>query len=295
MLKLKRLTEILAVICALMLLFGCAAPKDNNSSTVMSSVGGQIAPYSGSPYTELNDNTPEFTKDEITTVSFERYSPLDSFGRCGVAIACVGQDIMPTEERGSIGQVKPAGWHLVKYDVVDGKYLYNRCHLIGYQLTGENANKQNLITGTRYLNVAGMLPFENEIADYVKSTDNHVIYRVTPIYSGDNLIADGVQMEAFSVEDDGKGISFNIYCYNVQPGVVIDYLTGDSHLSGEAPSSSNAEGDEITFVINKGTKKFHLPECESVTEMKPQNRKNHYGDREALIESGYIPCSRCDA
>ena len=189
-----------------------------------------IPEYSGNPYVEINDNEPYFSDDEYTTSPFEYYSDLDTLGRCGMAYACVGKDIMPTEERGSIGSVKPSGWQTVKYDCVDGNYLYNRCHLIGYQLTGENANEKNLITGTRYLNVEGMLPFENMVADYVKETDNHTLYRVTPIFTGDNLLADGVLMEAESVEDNGEGISYNVFCYNVQPGVKIDYVTGDSSL-----------------------------------------------------------------
>ena len=181
-------------------------------------------------YVVLNNNEPEFTEDDMITKSFESYSELDSLGRCGVAFANVGKDIMPTEERGAIGQVKPTGWQTVKYDIVDGKYLYNRCHLIGYQLTGENANKENLITGTRYLNIDGMLGFENAIADYVEETGNHVLYRVTPIYVGNELVCRGVKMEALSVEDNGEGIKFNVFAYNAQPGVEIDYLTGDSTL-----------------------------------------------------------------
>lgn len=186
-----------------------------------------LPPYSGEPYISVFGGDPDFSEDEITSVSFEYYSELDALGRCGVCIASVGQDIMPTEKRGSIGQVKPTGWHTVKYDFVDGKYLYNRCHLIGFQLTGENANKRNLITGTRYLNVEGMLPFENMVADYVKETGNHVMYRVTPIFVGDELLARGVHIEAESVEDGGDGIMFNVFCYNVQPGVVLDYATGE--------------------------------------------------------------------
>lgn len=189
-----------------------------------------IPDFTNKAYVELNDNVPDFSEDEITTESFEEYSELDSLGRCGTAFACVGKDIMPTVERGAIGMIKPSGWHTVKYNNVDGKYLYNRCHLIGYQLTGENANVKNLITGTRYLNIEGMLPFENIVADYVQNTNNHVMYRVTPIFEGDNLVASGVQMEAFSVEDNGEGISFNVYCYNSQPDITIDYATGDSWL-----------------------------------------------------------------
>ena len=199
-----------------------------------------IPDYSGSPYVAINDNQPYFSDSDLTTTSFESYSDLDSLGRCGVAYACVSTDTMPTEERGSIGQIKPTGWHTVKYDCVDGKYLYNRCHLIGYQLTAENANEQNLITGTRYLNVDGMLPFENMVADYIKETDNHVLYRVTPIFDGDNLVASGVLMEAKSVEDKGEGICFCIFCYNVQPGLNIDYATGESTL---AESSTAGESN----------------------------------------------------
>jgi len=185
--------------------------------------------YSGSPYVELEGNVPAFTEAELTTTAYEVYSPLDLLGRCGETRACVGPELMPTEERGPIGMVKPSGWQTVRYDDrIDGKYLYNRCHLIGYQLSGENANEMNLITGTRYLNVEGMLPFENEVADYVRQTGNHVMYRVTPDFHGVELVARGVQMEAYSVEDEGAGVCFHVYCYNVQPGVGITYLTGDS-------------------------------------------------------------------
>lgn len=189
-----------------------------------------IPEYSGKAYVEVNDNQPYFTEKDLTTKSFEHYSELDALKRCGVAFANVSEKTMPNEKRGSIGQVKPSGWHTVKYDFVDGKYLYNRCHLIGYQLTGENANEKNLITGTRYMNTEGMLPFENMVADYVKETGNHVLYRVTPIYDGDNLVASGVLMEAMSVEDKGLDIEFNVYVYNVQPGVTINYKNGESTL-----------------------------------------------------------------
>ena len=187
-----------------------------------------IPEYSGEPYVVLQDNWPDFDAGDLTTEAFETYSELDSLGRCGVAYANICLEIMPTEPRGDIGQVKPSGWQTAKYDCVEGKYLYNRCHLIGYQLAGENANKQNLITGTRYMNVTGMLPFENMVDDYVEETENHVLYRVTPVFDGDNLVASGVQMEAFSVEDEGEGVCFNVFVYNVQPGVAIDYATGES-------------------------------------------------------------------
>lgn len=187
-----------------------------------------IPEYSGEPYVVLQDNWPDFDAGDMTTEAFETYSELDSLGRCGAAYANICLEIMPTDSREEIGQVRPTGWHTVKYDCVDGQYLYNRCHLIGYQLAGENANKQNLITGTRYMNVTGMLPFENMVDSYVEETENHVLYRVTPVFEGGNLVASGVQMEAFSVEDEGEGVCFNVFVYNVQPGIVIDYATGDS-------------------------------------------------------------------
>ncbi len=200
-------------------------PVNEGSSFSLSS----IPPYTDTPYVVINENKPSFEAKDYKTTSFESYSELDSLGRAGVAFANIGVDLMPTEERGSISGVKPSGWHTVRYDFVDGKYLYNRCHLIGYQLTGENANKQNLITGTRYLNVEGMLPFENMVHDYIVETKNHVLYRATPIYEGDQLLAKGVWLEASSVEDQGEGIEFSVFIYNVQPGVVIDYATGESH------------------------------------------------------------------
>ncbi len=204
--------------------------KWQNAPTYSESVV-DVPAFSGEPYVIIHDNEPEFLDSDMTETGYEFYSDLDYLGRCGYAMACIGTEMMPTEERGSIGQVKPSGWQTIKYDFVDGKYLYNRCHLIGYQLTGENANERNLITGTRYLNVEGMLPFENMVADYIKETGNHVLYRVTPVFDGDCLVARGVQMEAKSVEDNGEGICFNIYAYNNQPGVSIDYTTGLSTLA----------------------------------------------------------------
>lgn len=282
----------------------------------------EIPAYSGTPYTEVNGNQPYFTEEELTTQSFETYSELVSLGRCGVAYANVGQDLMPTEPRGEIGAVKPTGWHLVKYDNVDGKYLYNRCHLIAYMLAAENANLQNLITGTRYLNVQGMLPFETKVCDYVKNTGNHVLYRVTPIFDGDNLLADGVLMEAYSVEDAGEGISFCVFAYNVQPGIGIDYATGDNWAEGsgtyqstvasvaeETPvpqpetdtavqitpeSSAPQESQGITYVLNTNTKKFHYPTCSSVDDMKEKNKQIYTGSREEVINMGYVPCKRCN-
>lgn len=182
------------------------------------------------PYVILNDNMPLFKETEYTTTAYEAYAPLDWLGRCGTAVACIGTELMPTEERGSIGQIKPSGWHTIRYDIVEGKYLYNRCHLIGYQLTGENANEKNLITGTRYMNVEGMLPFEDMVAAYVRYTGRHVLYRVTPVYEGTNLVASGVTIEGYSVEDEGGGICFYVYIPNIQPGIEIDYANGESWL-----------------------------------------------------------------
>ena len=193
----------------------------------------EIPPFSGEAYIAINGNVPFFVEEALTTESYEEYAELDELGRCGVTEACIGIDIMPTEDRGDIGSVKPSGWKSVKYDIVEGKYLYNRCHLIGFQLAGENANKRNLITGTRYLNIEGMLPFENLVADYVQETENHVMYRVTPIFEGDDLVAQGVVMEGWSVEDEGEGVCFCVFAYNAQPGIVIDYATGDSALAEE--------------------------------------------------------------
>lgn len=251
----------------------------------------QVPEYSGDPYVIVNGNVPYFTEDELTAESFEFYSDLDSLGRCGVTIASIGKDLMPTEKRESISHVKPTGWQTAKYDSVEGKYLYNRCHLIGFQLAGENANEKNLITGTRAMNVDGMLPFENMVADFVKETGDHVLYRVTPIFEGDNLVADGVLMEAQSVEDAGEGVLFCVFAYNAQPGIQIDYATGLSSLaSGGKGNVSNVKAE---YVINTGTKKFHLPSCSSVTEMQESKRKDFTGTREDLIAQGYEPCGRC--
>ena len=253
----------------------------------------EIPEFFGEPYIVLKNNVPDFNEDEFTDKAYEDYSPLDDLGRCGAANACVGTELMPTEERGSIGPVKPAGWHTVKYDCVDGKYLYNRCHLIGYQLSGENANERNLITGTRYLNVEGMLPFENMVADYVKQTGNHVRYRVTPVYTEDELLARGVTIEAQSVEDDT--ICLYVYCYNAQPGIVIDYQTGESWEDTDAQEGQETEtGMEGTYVLNLGRMKFHAPDCAGAAQIKPENRKEYVGPRQALIEQGYSPCGQCN-
>ena len=251
-----------------------------------------IPAYSGEPYVVVHDNVPYFTQNELTAESYEYYSELDALNRCGVTVASIGPDLMPAEERGSIGQVKPTGWQTVKYDIVDGKYLYNRCHLIGFQLTGENANEKNLITGTRAMNVDGMLPFENLAADYIKETENHVLYRVTPIFVADELVARGVLMEAQSVEDDGEGVQFCVYVYNNQPGIEIDYATGDSCLAPESGGETET-GAEQTYILNTSSKKFHLTTCSGVDSIKADNRSEFAGTREDVIAAGYEPCGKC--
>lgn len=277
----------------------------------------EVPPYSGAPYIVLNDNQPTFPKDDVSTQVFEEYSEFDELGRCGVAYANICKEMMPIEERGAIGFIKPSGWHTVKYnDLIDGNYLYNRCHLIGYQLAGENANEKNLITGTRYLNVQGMLPFENMVAGYVEETNNHVLYRVTPIFEDENLIASGVIIEALSVEDKGIGICFNVYVYNVQPGIVIDYKTGDSErdlvytgtgtkIKDEDNEKDNddaiSDNQSIVqasatgmYILNTNTHKFHYSSCSSVYDMAEKNKKESNDTRKEIIVEGYEPCKRCN-
>ena len=288
--------------------FGALGSKDkveraqedlvNNNSYVSLDA---IPAYDGKAYVAVNNNEPFFTDSDMTTTAFENYSDLDSLGRCGVAYANICKDIMPTEERGKIGMIKPSGWHTVKYDVIKDRYLYNRCHLIGYQLAGENANPKNLITGTRYLNVEGMLPFENLVADYVNNTGNHVLYRVTPMFSGSNLVANGVLIEAKSVEDNGGGILFNVYCYNVQPGVGINYENGDSWLDGTTGSASSgsdssaaensaadSSNSETMVHITATGKKYHRAGCRTLKK----------SDTEVTLDEaksmGLSPCGICN-
>ena len=298
----------------------------------------QVSSYAGEPYAEIDGNVPYFTKEERkSTDTFETYSALDRLGRCGVAYANLSPELMPEEERGEIGQIRPSGWKQEKYEgVVDSEppYLYNRCHLIAYALAGENSNPLNLITGTRYLNMEGMLPFEIKVADYIEATGNHVLYRVTPVFEGENLVASGVRMEAWSVEDDGRGICFHVYCYNVQPGIDIDYLTGESKrtdegltenkdpeviiLPGDDPgngendvpdrtiseedtteqkeNSSESTSEEPVkeeYILNTNTKKFHLPTCKSVNDMKEKNKRIYVGTYEEILNMGYKPCQNC--
>ena len=305
----KKTLSIFALSLALTLLTACGAapqtpaaserPAQSAAASSKTEKKGEsgaffledIPAYSGDPYVVVNDNVPYFTEDDLTTDSFEYYDELDAFNRCGVTIASIGPDLMPTEERESIGQVKPTGWVTAKYDSVDGKYLYNRCHLIGFQLTGENANERNLITGTRAMNVDGMLPFENMTADYIKETGNHVLYRVTPIFVEEEMVARGVLMEAVSVEDNGEGLEFCVYAYNNQPGIQIDYATGESWLAPE--EEEPVSGTEQTYILNTSSKKFHLTTCGGVADIKAANRSDYTGTREEIIAAGYDPCGRC--
>lgn len=328
-----KLTALLCILCLCAALFGCTgnvaqttgganseqsslvdstekteggtsdtekAPESTTAPTPQTPPAlADIPAYSGDPFIVLNDGKPYFSESDYTTKSYEYYGPLDSLGRCTVVHASIGRELMPTEERGSIGSVKPSGWHTVKYDCVDGKYLYNRAHLIGWQLTGENANKSNLITGTRYLNIEGMLPFENMIADYVKETSNHVLYRVTPMFYGDDLVARGVLMEAYSVEDKGEGVEFCIFAYNVQPNIKINYADGTSSLiegtpaeTTKAPETEKAP-ESVAYILNTSTKKFHYPDCRSVAQMSEKNKLSYKGTRDEVISDGYSACGIC--
>ena len=290
----------LALLCALV----SCAPTERSPVSLEN-----IPAFSGAPYVEINGNVPFFEESEYTTESYEKYSPLDSLGRCGVAVACIGLDIMPTEEReSSLASVTPSGWKQIQYN---GTYLYHRCHLIGFQLTGENANEKNLITGTGYMNVTGMLPFENMVDDYIEETGNHVLYRVTPIFEGNNLVASGVLMEAYSVEDAGEGITFCIYVYNVQPGVNIDYRTGASNNDGSAFSpddgkdsnlnkDENIEKDEneggesnVGYILVNSTKKYHKLDCTYAKNAKEENKQQTTMSKEEIEELGYFPCGSC--
>ena len=291
----------------------CVVPQSYTMSAAYPS-------YSGSSYVELNNNEPLFTDDYLTSQPFEYYSELDSLGRCGTAFANICADLLPTEDRGEIGNIRPSGWHTVNYhELIDGNYLYNRCHLIAFSLAGENANEKNLITGTRYLNVSGMLPFEMKVLDYVKDTGNHVLYRVTPVFEGNNLLATGVIMEARSVEDDG--LKFNVFVYNVQPGIGINYADGDSWVEGTAPTPTpeptpeptveptpsptleptpeptaipTPVPTEVSYILNTNTMKFHIPTCSSVAQMSESNKEYSNASRDEIIARGFVPCKRCN-
>lgn len=301
----RNFAKIISLLLAILMLTACSefenieqtVSKEKETTTQYTEIAqsesvNEVEPYTVYPYTVINNNVPEFEKTDYTK-SFEKYGELDSLGRCTSCIANIGTDLMPTEERGAIGSVKPTGWQVAKYSNVDGRYLYNRCHLIGYQLSAENANPNNLITGTRYLNIEGMLPFESKVATYVKATSNHVLYRVTPIFKDDELVARGVQMEAYSIEDDGEGVEFNVYCYNVQPDIEIDYKTGNSkYVGNEAETIDN--GEKQKYIVNINTKKFHKEDCPSAKKIKSENKKAYTGYKENLVKNGYSPCSQCN-
>ena len=303
----KKTTKLLALLLALIIAVSSLASCELLNDLLPPD--GSYGENPAEPFIVLNDNVPYFTDAEKTTTAYEKYSELDSLGRCGVVMACIGRELMPKEdeERGSISSVTPTGWEQAKYDtkLIDGGYLYNRAHLIGWQLTAENANERNLITGTRYFNVDGMLPFENMVADYIKETGNHVMYRVTPDFEGSNLVATGVTMEAYSVEDNGDGVQFCVYVYNFQPGILIDYATGKSRLDdGTEIPDSDTENDEkgdtgvdeptnSTFILNTSSKKFHYTHCSIGASTTDKNKQTYTGSRDDIIAEGYSPCGIC--
>ncbi len=297
------------ILCVCIVFSACSIVGVNTASISLN----DIPEYKHSPYIEINNNVPNFTdKEKQSKKSFEKYSRLDKLGRCGAAYANVSVDTMPDKKRGNISSIHPTGWVQTEYAFIKDGHIYNRCHLIGYQLTGENANKRNLITGTRYMNVEGMLPFENKVAEYVISTKNHVLYRVTPIFDGKNLLSSGVEMEAWSVEDNGRGVCFNVYCYNVQPGVMITYSSGnnkaDGTVKGSYTANSKSKGNKSKtytynkkaadksgeYVLNTNSRKFHTLSCSAVQTMNSRNKKIYKGKRYELIENGYKPCSMCN-
>lgn len=291
--RLRRLLAALLVAVALLGLPACDAVSSwfEPLSYADSATLETIPEYSGEPYVVLDGNVPDLTEADAEGLD-ESYAPLDYLNRCGAAMAVVTQDTMPTpdEERESISNVRPTGWQTVRYDdLVDGRYLYNRCHLLGWQLTAENANEGNLVTGTRYMNTEGMLPFENAIADYVRD-GGEVLYRATPIFEGDELVCRGVHLEARSLGDDGRGLSFNVFCYNVQPGIEIDYVTGDSQRA----AAPYGQDEETEFVLNTSSRRFHLPTCSSVEQISPDNRQDFTGTRDELLTRGYSPCGSCN-
>ena len=331
--------SFLATLCAVFIcVFFTVIPSyadiDSNRVVLSSLTQDEIPEYTGDAIAVVHDNIPDFSPNEITTEPYVTMSNFDEIGRTGTGIACLGQETMPTEKRGKIGDIRPTGWHTVRYDdVIPDKFLYNRSHVIGYQLCGDNNTPENLFTGTRYLNAGSMLLFENQVADYLRSNPGkHVMYRVSPVYQGYNLVASGVQMEAYSVEDEGAGVCFNVFVYNVQPGVIIDYATGDSwsdpmydpdqskdaetvwsqivsgtYTEQNNTSSDNAAAEEesteivsspvpetSSYVLNTNTKKFHNPSCDSVNDMKPENMQFFDGTRDEVIGMGYVPCKRCN-
>lgn len=335
-----------AVLAACLAVAGCGGSGVSSSGSALFADAGSglsaaargqavlasVPPYGGDPSVEVNGGSP-FFDDADRAFEGQEFSALDGLGRCGCAFALVGPETLPTEPRGSIGMVKPSGWQISRYEWVDGEYLFNRCHLIGYQLTGENDNELNLITGTRSMNVLGMLPYEERVAAYVERTGNHILYRVTPVFAGDDLVASGVLMEAESKEDDGAGVRFCVWCYNAEPGVAIDYATGANRASdpaageaaekdgaivdgqsssapradsasprpgagkawrtGDANEANQGEGEVRQYVLNTNTHRFHYPDCPSVDDMKEKNKQPFEGTRDEVIALGYEPCGAC--
>lgn len=317
-----RYRSIAWLILLVVVLAGCAGAEGQTNQAITTETFdyNNIPAYSGEPYIEVNQNIPYFTEEEIVEESYETYGELDSLGRCTTAAACLSVDTMPAdeEERGEIGNVKPTGWNNAKYDCVEGKYVQNRAHMIGWQLGAENANEKNLVTGTRYMNIE-MLDYENEVAEYIRDTENHVMYRVTPVFVDEELLCRGLLLEGYSVEDEGKEISFCVYFYNVQPGIAFNYQTGESWYTGEVLDwdstavnyealgeeskaetkdetevSPLPEEDGITYVLNRNTKKFHLESCEGVSKMKEENKEIYEGNRDYLLSIGYEPCKQCN-
>lgn len=287
---------ITSILLAVMLITGCGEVTAKEPVKEPVKQVTEVPEYNGNAYTVINENTPEFS--EKTTKVFTKLSELDSLGRCGVAYGCYGPETIAEVKRGAIGHIRPSGWKTVKYpDLIDGNYLYNRCHLIMWKLSGILDDERNLITGTRYMNTEGMLPFEEKIVDYVEDTGHHVMYRVTPVYHDDELVARGVQMEAQSVEDNKFKI--NVYCYNIQPGIEIDYQTGESKRADEIPQLEDKQPSplpegEITYILNRKSQKFHLPDCKSVSKISVKNREEYKGNREYLLSIGYEPCKNCN-
>lgn len=318
----------LLLSCALLPFTSCTAVGIITTSVASSTLTvADIPDFQDEPVIQINGGVPDFYLSQLKPTAFLEFSALDELGRTGTGFACLGQETLPTEARGTIGAIQPSGWHTIRYDdLIEDRYLYNRCHVIGYMLCADNATPENLFTGTRYLNMTGMLQYESQVAQYILYTGNHVLYRVSPIYVEEELVARGVQMEAYSIEDNGDGICFNVFVYNVQPGIQIDYTTGDSSRSEVTPDETfeliiiddestsedtaiqklmpeteeysigiqETEEQTITYVFNTNTMKFHLPDCPSSTEMKPKNRQDFYGTREEALEKGYTPCSRCN-
>ncbi len=280
-----KLFLLITLIAAILLVAKLLFSRNRRNNIVFT-----IPDYTGDAVTVINDNQPSFSNASSADV-YLNLSELDEKGRCGIAEAVLGPETLPETTRGSIGMIRPSGWHTVRYDnLIEDKYLYNRCHLIAFELCG-NDDVRQLITGTRYMNTKGMLPYENMTADYIRKTGNHVLYRASPMFQDDDLVCRGVLLEALSVEDNGKGIKFCVFCHNVQPDIEIEYLSGNSKRTEEGPRSVPIKTE---YVINLRSLRFHYPECQGVADMKEKNKKIVFTDRDSLIREGYIPCGTCN-